>query len=112
MTRTGAGSAVGTFTASGALADSGRARQIYAANRSTVRGATTLEGTAGTIVVRFTGRMTPALGGITILGRWAVVDGTSAYASLRANGALRTTIDNATADVRAIYAAESVGRRG
>jgi hypothetical protein len=94
MVFTGPDTAVGTFEATGAVNDEGIVNQEFMLAGPTVHGLKTLEGSEGTITIRFDGRSTPTGPTTAVVeGRFVILSGTGSYASLRGVGSVFTEAD-------------------
>jgi hypothetical protein len=84
---TGPDTAAGTFSATGAVNDSGSVSQQFMFAGRTAHGLKTIEGSEGTITIRFDVRLTPT-GPTTAVaeGRFVILSGTGSYANLRGAG--------------------------
>jgi len=101
---TGPDSAAGSFTASGLVADSGAASEVFRIADDTIHGVKTLVGAAGTITVRFQAQLTwtgPTAG--VAEGRFVIVSGTGAYGELHGVGDTYAELDLAAYRIVARY---------
>jgi hypothetical protein len=102
---TGPNTAAGTWTASGAIFDSGDYAETFRLRPSgAIQGTKTLTSLKGTITLRavgvleFTGPTTAV-----IEGRWVVLSGAGDYAHLHGHGPLTVHVDFATGTALAIH---------
>jgi hypothetical protein len=102
---TGPNTAAGTWTASGAISDSGDYAETFRLARSgAIQGTKTLTSLKGTIIIRavgvleFTGATTAV-----IHGHWVVLSGTGDYTHLHSQGPLTVYVDFATGTGLAIH---------
>ena len=97
------GSLRGTFTASGAVVDSGRVLETYTLSLprlrdqqpvQTVRARSTLTGRKGTITSTYEGVVSAAGPSSTVTeGRWAIVGGTARYRGAQGHGRFSAIVD-------------------
>jgi hypothetical protein len=85
---TGPNTVGGTWTAIGAVEDSGTYTEAFELSGQTVHGVKTLVGARGTITIEARARIvfTSPTTAVFEDGNWLVVDGTDAYAALHAEG--------------------------
>jgi hypothetical protein len=91
------GIAEGTFTASGAISDTGEVRDEFRIADGTLHIVRTLTGRLGTITMRVEARFIVVTAtSETVEGRWTIAGGTGTYAALHGSGSLAATVDLTT----------------
>jgi hypothetical protein len=102
---TGPTTAAGTFTASGAISDSGDyVEEFRLATSGAIQGIKTLTSQRGTITLRSVGRL--VFTGPTAAvaeGRWVILSGTDDYSRLHGQGSVTVSVDFATGTAVAIH---------
>ena len=102
---TGPTTLAGTFTASGAISDSGDyAEEFRLAPSGAIQGTKTLTSPLGSITLRSVGRLV-FTGPTTaeIEGRWVILSGTGAYSRLHGQGSTTVSVDFETGTAVAIH---------
>ncbi len=105
MHLTGETTAEGTFTATGALNDSGSATETFTINPPKVAGTKILVGKHGNITLSFEGDLAPVAGtpNIRVQGHWEITSGDGAYANISGQGAVDTMLNTQTGVLHAEY---------